>query len=173
MTLVVRTQDPGSGLSAINIVQAKNATVTVPAFTPGTTNEIFVTAEKNNQSKNATVVLDVFDVAGNKTRCDPVLTEVSAEVPEAFALQQNYPNPFNPTTTIPFQVVEPSQVTLVVYDMLGRRVTVLVDGALTAGTYEAVWDGRSAAGMMLPGGVYVYRLRAGAYEQTRVMTLLK
>ncbi|MCH8961554.1 MAG: T9SS type A sorting domain-containing protein [Bacteroidetes bacterium] len=95
-------------------------------------------------------------------------TEITAEAPESFALKQNYPNPFNPSTTIQFDLPETAQVTLVVYDVLGRQVRVLVDGTREAGTHEVTFD---ASG--LPSGVYVYRIEAGPYAATRTMLLMK
>ncbi len=94
-------------------------------------------------------------------------TEV-AGVPEAYVLEANYPNPFNPQTTIRFSVPESAQVTLVVYDVLGRQVQVLVDGVRQAGTYEAVFEAGD-----LPSGTYLYRLETpqGSFVQT--MLLLK
>jgi hypothetical protein len=70
-------------------------------------------------------------------------------IPTAFALSQNYPNPFNPTTTIAFALPEPSYVSLVVYDVLGRKVAELESGTKDAGYHSAVWNAGEAA-----SGVY-------------------
>ena len=172
-TLRVRVRDGGSGLAAVRVMQSKNATVNVPAFTPGLQTVLFVTAEKMDESKRAMVVLEVEDVAGNVTTCDPVVTTVSAGVPESFELSQNYPNPFNPTTKITFQLPEASQVNLTVYDVVGREVTTLVRDQMEAGTYEVEWDGRDSAGRVLPSGLYLYRIEAGSFTESRTMTLLK
>ena len=85
-----------------------------------------------------------------------------------FTLGQNYPNPFNPETTITFTLPARSAVSLVVYDVLGRRVATLVDGSLSAGPHLAVWDGRACA-----SGVYFYRLLATGFARTNKMLLLK
>ena len=90
------------------------------------------------------------------------------ESPEAFALMENYPNPFNPSTTITFTTAETGPVRLSVYDLLGRRVTTLVEGVLPAGMHQARWE---AGGMA--GGVYLYRLEAGGVVRTRRMILMK
>ena len=89
-------------------------------------------------------------------------------VPERYALDQNYPNPFNPTTTIRFDVPEASKVTLIVFDMLGRRVAILVDGVVSAGAHTASFDARS-----LPSGSYIYRLETPQGTFTKTMLLLK
>ena len=90
------------------------------------------------------------------------------ETPASFALDQNYPNPFNPTTSINYALQEDIRVSLIVYDMLGREVTRLVDGFQHAGTHSVSFDAAR-----LSSGTYIYRLEAGAFSQTRQMTLVK
>jgi len=94
--------------------------------------------------------------------------------PTVFALHQNHPNPFNPTTSIPFDVpAVGGEVTLRVFDVSGRLVKTLVDGAQTAGQKSVTWNGRSNSGHTVASGVYFYRLTAPGLEQTRTMVLLK
>ncbi|NBC17997.1 MAG: T9SS type A sorting domain-containing protein [Bacteroidetes bacterium] len=88
--------------------------------------------------------------------------------PEAFALAANYPNPFNPQTTIRYALPQAAEVRLVVYDVLGREVAVLVDGMRPAGRHQAVFEAAN-----LPSGVYLYRLDADSFTQTRRMLLVK
>jgi hypothetical protein len=76
-TIEVTIQDNESGVAAINVVFSNNAIITIPPFTPGTNNPIIVTAEKIDQTQSATVVLEVVDVAGNTTLCDPVTQRIS------------------------------------------------------------------------------------------------
>ena len=122
---------------------------------------------------NATITLDAsgqvaaasYSVVGDE---GTDVEQADAEMPDGFRLAQNYPNPFNPQTTIRYDVPEATPVRLAVYDMLGREVDVLVDRHHTAGTYEAVFEASR-----LPSGVYVYRLDAGSFTQTRRMLLLK
>ncbi|MEM8488324.1 MAG: T9SS type A sorting domain-containing protein [Bacteroidota bacterium] len=89
-------------------------------------------------------------------------------IPTQFALQQNYPNPFNPVTTIQYAIEQDVEVTLVVYDMLGREVERLVDGLQNAGTHNVSFNAQA-----LSSGMYVYRLVAGSYAQTKQMLLVK
>ena len=88
--------------------------------------------------------------------------------PNEFALEQNYPNPFNPDTRIRYQLPVGSDVRLAVYDLLGREVAVLVQERKAPGTYQAAFE---ASG--LPSGIYVFRLSAGTFVQSRKMLLLK
>lgn len=108
-----------------------------------------------------------MDVAGNTTECDPVLTRLTADVPEAYLLEQNYPYPFNPQTTIRLQIADEAHVRLAVYDVTGREVMMLVDAPTAAGTYEVEWDGRYASGQIVPSGLYSYKMRAGTFEHAR------
>lgn len=89
-------------------------------------------------------------------------------IPAAFALEQNYPNPFNPATVVRYQLPVASQVKLVVFDLLGREVAVLVQGEQPAGVHTAAFD---AAG--LPSGVYVAKLQAGTFVDSKKMVLMR
>ncbi|MBI4032080.1 T9SS type A sorting domain-containing protein [Candidatus Berkelbacteria bacterium] len=100
------------------------------------------------------------------------VAEVSDETPAAFSLGQNYPNPFNAETAILYQIAEEADVRVTVYDMLGRRVATLVAEHQLPGTYRATWDGLDN-GQSVASGTYFYRLVAGAFTETRRMTLLR
>lgn len=99
----------------------------------------------------------------------------ASSLPKAFSLGQNAPNPFNPSTTIQFAVPEgkAGQVTLKVYDVRGRLIRSLVDGAKESGTYTVFWDGTNENGQKVSSGVYLYRMVAGDFSQTRKMVMLK
>ena len=84
------------------------------------------------------------------------------------SLEQNYPNPFNPTTSIAFSLPESAQVSLAVYDVLGRRVATLVNGRLQAGQHSVQFEASS-----LPSGMYLYRLTTPTGSMTQKMILLK
>jgi len=94
--------------------------------------------------------------------------EIGSETPQKIALSANYPNPFNPVTNIRYELPQNSHVQLKVYDILGRRVAVLVDGMIEAGVHEAVFDASNLA-----SGVYLYRLSTADFVQTRQMVLVK
>jgi hypothetical protein len=92
---------------------------------------------------------------------------------KSFALHQNYPNPFNPSTTIRYDLRERAQVSLVIYDLLGREVRQLVNSVQESGYKTIIWDGKDAQGQRVPAGVYLYRLKAGDFVQTRKLAVLK
>ena len=98
---------------------------------------------------------------------------LSARTPVGFALHANAPNPFNPETTIGFSLASSTPVQLEVFDMLGQKVRTLVSQTLPSGSHQAVWDGRSDAGIKAGSGVYLYRLQAGEFTQMRRMLLIK
>ena len=91
-----------------------------------------------------------------------------AYIANNFSLSQNYPNPFNPATTIRYELSAKSDVSLKVYDALGRLVATLVDGARPVGVHTVVFDGTKMA-----SGVYLYQLKIGNYISTRKMVLMK
>jgi len=99
----------------------------------------------------------------------------SAAIPQGFSLKQNYPNPFNPSTTIKFTVPNADtpymaslQVTLKIYDLLGREIQTLVNEAKPAGTYSVRFDAS-----LLPSGVYFYKLTAGSFSDCKKLILIK
>ncbi|MCK6621403.1 MAG: choice-of-anchor J domain-containing protein [Calditrichia bacterium] len=93
--------------------------------------------------------------------------------PASFSLRQNYPNPFNPSTAIVYDLAKNAGVTLKIYDLSGREVKTLVQGFQGAGTYTVNWNGTNDAGVKVASGIYLYRLEAGNFVQTRKMVLLK
>ncbi|MBK9097425.1 MAG: T9SS type A sorting domain-containing protein [bacterium] len=99
---------------------------------------------------------------------DPIL-------PNSFVLYQNYPNPFNPSTVIKYQLPLSGNVTLKVYDLLGREVATLVDEFKPAGSYEVEFDASSNSGSVrnLTSGIYFYKLQSENFNETKKMMLLK
>ena len=94
--------------------------------------------------------------------------EVNFGTPNKFELSQNYPNPFNPATTIRFNLTEAQNVKLVIYDIIGQEIVTLVNEFKESGVYTINFDASE-----LNSGVYVYRLEAGDFVQTRKMNLIK
>ncbi|NUN70092.1 MAG: T9SS type A sorting domain-containing protein [Bacteroidetes bacterium] len=108
--------------------------------------------------------LDTISVKYNP----PLSVGTQGPLPGRFALAQNYPNPFNPSTTITVSLPVSAQISLAIYDILGRRVRTLAEERWSAGTHSVVWDASS-----FPSGVYFCRLRTGSFQQTRTLLLTK
>jgi hypothetical protein len=95
-------------------------------------------------------------------------------VPQNFILHQNYPNPFNPKTVISYKLSVISEVSLKIFDILGREITTLVNGIQSAGEHTVLWDGNNSKGQSAGSGIYSYRLTAGnGFVETKKMVLLK
>ena len=112
---------------------------------------------------------EILCLAGGET-----LTDVPADTPApaagAFALQV-YPNPFNPTTTVAFELPQDGRTSLAIFDVQGRRVRTLLNGAARAGTYRVTWDGCEERGTPAAPGVYFARLDSDGRVCTRKMVL--
>jgi hypothetical protein len=109
-----------------------------------------------NFSKTAYTWLEVTSVD------DPMEPEVT------FSLSSNYPNPFNPNTTFKFHLSAAGNVSLKIFDVLGRLVATIIEGSQFAGEHEVSWSAND-----LPGGVYFYRLQMKGFVETRKMILMK
>ena len=94
-------------------------------------------------------------------------------IPKTFELSQNYPNPFNPTTKIEFAIPSKSHVNLVIYNALGQKVKDLVNEELDAGWKAVTWDGTDNTGNEVASGIYLYRIEAENYAQSKKMILMK
>jgi hypothetical protein len=101
-------------------------------------------------------------------RLIPGVNEEKNGLPTSYGLEQNYPNPFNPRTVVSSQLPVASNVKLIVYDVLGREVAVLVNERRPAGSYQDTFD---ASG--LASGIYLYRMMAGNFVQTKKLVILK
>ena len=130
-------------------------------------------SDGNDGMDRITVTINVRDIAG----AAPSL-ETSPIIPKKTELLTNFPNPFNPETWIPYQLSEPAEVTLTIYDIRGVIVRELKLGHQPAGIYHnrtrAIhWDGRNAFGEKVATGVYFYTLKAGDYTATRKLLIRK
>ncbi|MDP6596710.1 MAG: T9SS type A sorting domain-containing protein [Candidatus Poribacteria bacterium] len=105
-------------------------------------------------------------------------TQFSVLVPQTTSLGQNYPNPFNPETWIPFQLHQPTTVSVLVYNAAGKKVRQMDIGFRPAGSYHSMgravyWNGQTDLGEIVSSGVYFYTLQAGAFTSTRRLVILK
>lgn len=125
---------------------------------------------------NLSVTVTVKDSAKTSTSCTFLIRvknttgveKSEGQLPKSVNLYQNYPNPFNPSTTISYSISSGVDVTLSVFNTLGQKVAELVNGDKDAGSYNVTFDARGLA-----SGVYLYRMRAGSFVQTRKLVVLK
>lgn len=101
------------------------------------------------------------------------VTGVRSPANSGVTLEQNFPNPFNPATRIDFTLTEPTDVSLVVFDVAGAHVRTLERGRMSTGPHHSTWNGRRDDGTAVASGVYFCRLSAGSHVRTRQMVLLK
>ena len=112
--------------------------------------------------------MGAFDV-----ECEAILSTDKDVIPLQYVLHQNYPNPFNPITTLKYDLPEDSFVDVTVYDMLGNVVNNLVNKNQNSGSKLVQWDATNNQGEPVSAGVYLYKIQAGDYSQTKKMILLK
>jgi hypothetical protein len=108
--------------------------------------------------------LYVVHFAGAVVKAEPQISILPIE----FHLSQNYPNPFNPATVIPYEVASRAHIHIGVYNLLGKKIAILVDGVKDAGAYSLLFNATD-----LPSGTYFCRMNAGGLIQTRRMLLVQ
>ena len=94
-------------------------------------------------------------------------------IPIEFALHDAYPNPFNTETIIRYSMPVRTDVSLIIFDLYGRRVKTLIDAPQIAGYHTTIWDGRNEAGIPVSSGLYFYRINAGNFTKFRKMTMVR
>jgi WD40 repeat protein len=102
-----------------------------------------------------------------------VSTVDQRSIPKAYRLSQNFPNPFNPETAISYDLPEMADSHLIIYDLTGRKIRTLVHSYQQPGHYTGVWDGTDEEGRSVASGIYLYRLEARGFVETRRMVLVR
>jgi hypothetical protein len=152
------TETPTPGTVNPNESAAVTVTVTPGLMQPGEYHTtLYVICNVPESPHTIHVEMDVLSVI-----------EHGHELPTVFALHPNFPNPFNPTTVLPFDVPQQSQVDIVVYNVMGQAVARPVSGVYAAGCYQATF-----AGDNLPSGLYFVKMTAGSFTSMGKMMLLK
>ncbi len=146
----------------INIPLSLNATNLAAGLYHGGVH--FVTNDAAHPEFDIPVTFDVVRVG---------IDNEPAELPSVFSLSQNYPNPFNATTSINFSLKNNGEVTLTIYDILGKRVNTLYNGALPAGQHSLIWNGIDDSGKVVTSGIYFYRLESDEGSIIKKMVMLK
>jgi len=132
--------------------------------------EVWLTPEDVAQGRD-TVVEAAIKWINNTTTAvsDPNF----GEPPGTFSLSQNYPNPFNPETVIRYQLARTAEVKLEIYNLVGQKLTTLVDKKLSSGAHSVTWHGSDALGRPVASGVYIYRLQTDSFVESKKMLLLR
>ncbi|MCK9995659.1 MAG: T9SS type A sorting domain-containing protein, partial [Candidatus Krumholzibacteria bacterium] len=168
--LAIDFTDDSSGAPTFwrwNFGDATSDTVQNPSHTYTTVDTFTVTLITGNScSRDTLVMVDAVMVTA--------LSGVSEVAPSRYSLEQNVPNPFNPMTTIYFELPEAARVRLQVFDISGRLVRNLLNGAsLGAGRQDVVWNGKNDSGQQVAAGVYFYHMSTGSFNETKRMVLVK
>lgn len=168
--VTISLEDRGSGVDERSIRVTRGNAAGAWRFDPARS-VIMIDLSRGDKDSGAPMEITVSDRSGNT-----VTERIAANViiaPFRLAVSQNTPNPFNPRTLIPFTVTRDCRVTVEVFDLTGRMVTVLADGAFPAGTHALSWDARDDRGRVVSSGTYLYRVTAGKNSVTRKMLFLR
>lgn len=177
------TNDPVSGIPVYSILPLYDGGSAIA----GTSNGLFYTKDWARTWENigsqlpellfTSVVMDSngYIYVGSKNTISrsiksvlKVIPKNSATIPLQYLLKQNYPNPFNPTTNISFSIPTQTFVSLKIFDLIGREVETIFSGEMRAGGYSKQWNAAN-----YPSGIYLYRLQAGSFVETKKLILLK
>jgi hypothetical protein len=173
LNITVALQKNGAGIGAGTVELAAKGTYTefganityISADAPDTAIiEALVLSQGGTAHVGTVFTLD--DLAWGAPVTD--VPQHAATLPTEFHLGQNYPNPFNPSTVISYELPSINDVRLTVYDLVGREVATLVNATQAPGSYKVTFEGAN-----LPTGLYLYRLSAGNFVQTRKMMIVK
>ena len=118
--------------------------------------------------KDTSGVIDSFQIDISYYATITITGDEEELLPQSFELYQNYPNPFNPQTQITYSVPKATDVTIKIYDVLGREIAVLVNERKQPGEYKATWNAEG-----LSSGVYFYRIVAGEFVETKKMVIIR
>ena len=155
----VERKSSSTGWQKIAFVQG-NGTTTQP--------KSYSYSDRNLADGKYSYRLKQIDLDGTFDYSKVVEVNINSNTVNQFELAQNYPNPFNPTTAIKFNLPEGGNVKLSVYNLLGQEVATLVNGFKEAGSHTVNFDASN-----LMSGIYLYKIQANGFVQTRKMTLLK
>ena len=141
-------------------------------FTSGS-NSVMVGPDSEVISSTGAVALDSYSEITEFNGS----TTLDADLPATYSLKEAYPNPFNPTTTIEYNVETAGNVSIIVYDLMGREIKELVNEFKSplsnGGTYSSIWDGTNNSGSSVSSGMYIYRMISNDFSKTHRLTLMK
>lgn len=136
-----------------------NLSINVLAISDSEPKVIYAGTDSGVWSRSAVLSIKSFDVVKG--------------IPSQFELEQNYPNPFNPSTTIKYGLEKDSQIKVEIYDISGKLISTLLNNNQTQGWHSVIWNGNDDFGNPVSAGIYLYKIQAGDFVQTKKMLLLK
>ena len=164
-------------------ITAHGSTESVAAFSAplsgfgGGTGLVYASGFLGSTSSDSVFTLVLATPSGYSVELPSAESDLSIENislnPKTFYVGQNFPNPFNPETTISYNISEQSSVSIIVYDLIGNKIAELFKGKRNAGTHYVKWNAKNLAGENVPGGMYLLKVEAGKFFETRKMILLK
>jgi photosystem II stability/assembly factor-like uncharacterized protein len=163
--------DDGTSLYAVGSLPPYRSTDNGVSWNPVDDNGLVSSINNTIQFTTQYALINTFGIGvyrRNLSEITAVEQDRPESSPEYFHLAQNYPNPFNPSTRIQYQVSRNSQVSLKIYDMFGNKVATLVNEYKPSGNYEVDFKA-----INLASGVYLYKLQAGNFIETKKLMLLK
>jgi hypothetical protein len=148
-----------NGLRILDVSVPSNPSFIGNYITPGISWNVFVSGNYSYVADHHSVVILYFYATG---------IEENAPIPSQFTVLQSYPNPFNAQTTIQYSLPKQSDVTIDIFDILGRKIETIAEGTKPAGEHQVIWNASRQA-----SGVYFYRIKAGDKVETKKMVLMK
>jgi len=164
----------GTNGTILKTINGGESWESLPSGVQDTVHSLLFVNESTGYALIGAQVLLTFDGGTSWQSVSPILAiDSSPELPSKFALHPNYPNPFNPSTTLRIDLPAAGEVSLAVYDLLGREIAPLVVGRLEAGYHNLVWGGVDSQGRAVPSGIYIARLVTPGTSESVKMVLLK
>ncbi len=117
--------------------------------------------------------IEWMDETINQYKALSVNNNGSESIPDNFILEQSYPNPFNPSTQIQYSISSPVHITLSVYSVLGQHVKTLVNQKMNTGFHQVEWDGTNDKGLIVPTGVYFYKMSSTFGVESKKMLFIR
>jgi hypothetical protein len=117
--------------------------------------------------------LEQIDLNGSRKTYGPVYVTQNAAVPDRFCLYQNYPNPFNSATHIRFDIAQPTECKIDIFNIRGEIVKRLLDHQIAAGQHDLIWDGTGMNGVLVPSGIYYYKIQTRSFHDLKKLILIK
>lgn len=137
-------------------------------------NHIFTVIAQDNLGHSDTMYYHLIDFSKPVNPITSIKTDNSIHYSSLFQLNQNYPNPFNPHTIISYSLPQTSDISLTIYNILGRKIRTLIEESnQAAGIHTARWNGRDDTGKQVASGIYIYRMQAGGRNEIKKMTLIR